>query len=180
MNWLDWVLVAMVGASVLTGLFKGAVRTVFSLAGLAIGFFVASRESGALALVLGRWMSDKVAGAVAFILIFLGIGLAFALVGWLLRRAIEKLSLTWLDRVAGAALGLLRGVAIVGVLALAIEGLGGLRATRTATTYPYALRAGWVLLQLVPDEAKRRLNWEALQARIPEKLRAMHAARDVI
>lgn len=180
MNWLDLVLMAMVGASVLTGLLKGAVRTVFSLAGLAVGFFVASRESGALALVLGRWMSDRFTGPVAFILVFLGIGLVFALAGWLLRTALDKLSLTWLDRLAGGALGLLRGVAIVGVLALAIEGLGGLRATRSAATYPYALRAGWVLLQMIPDEAKRRLDWQALEQRIPERLRTLREAKDVV
>ena len=180
MNWLDGVLVAMVVASVVTGLLKGAVRVVFSLGGLALGFFLAPRESGALAIVLGRWMSPRVAGVMAFVFIFLAIGLVFGLVAYLLRTALEKLSLTWLDRLAGGALGLLRGVVIVGVLALAIEGLGGLRASRTAKTYPYALRAGWVLLQMIPDEAKRRLDWESLERRIPEKLQALREAKDVV
>ena len=180
MNWLDVVLGAVVLASVVTGFLKGAIRTVFSLAGLAVGFFIASRESGALGIVLSSWMSPRVAGAVAFVIVFLGIGLVFALAAYLLRTVIEKLSLTWLDRLAGGALGLLRGVIIIGVLALAIEGLGGLRATRTATTYPYALRSGLVLLKLVPAEAKRRLQWEALERRIPEKLEALRDAKDVV
>lgn len=173
MNWLDLILLAIVGSSVFSGLMKGAVRTVFSLAGLVVGFLVASRESGALALILERWMTTKLAAAVGFVLVFLGIGLAFALAAWLLRNALEKLSLSWLDRAAGAALGLLRGLVIVGVLALAIEGLGGFGATRSSATYRYALRAGWMLLRAVPAETRERLRWESLEQRIPQKLRAL-------
>lgn len=180
MNWVDWIVLGIVGVSILTGLMKGAVRTVFSLAGLAVGLFVASRESGALGIVLSRVVSPRYAAVLAFLLIFLGIGLVFALAGWLLRKAIEKLLLTWLDRVAGGALGLLRGAVIVGVLALAVEGFGGLRAARNARTYPYALRAGFVLLAVIPDSAKQRLHWDTLERRIPEELRVLRGARDVI
>lgn len=180
MNWVDWILLAIVGISLLDGLVRGAVRTVFSLAGLAVGFFVASRESGAAAVLLERWMSPPFAKAVGFVLVFAGIALAFALAAWLLRRALEKLSLTWLDRIAGGALGLLRGVVILGVIALAVEGVGGMKAARASTTYPWALRAGWVLLRMIPDDARQRLQWEALDRRIPEEIRAMDKAREVI
>jgi membrane protein required for colicin V production len=179
-NWVDWILVGIVAASVLAGLLRGAVRTVLSLAGLAVGFFVASRESGALALVLGRWMSPAFAAALGFVLVFLGIGLAFALAAWLLRKALEALALTWLDRAAGGAVGLLRGVVIVGVLALALEGVGGLPAAYASRTYPWALRTGWALLRLVPDEARARLHWEALDGRIPVRLREMRDDREVV
>jgi membrane protein required for colicin V production len=179
-NWLDWILLAIVVGSVLAGLLRGAVRTVFSLAGLIVGFLVASRESGALALILERWMATRVAAAVGFVLVFLGIGLAFALAAWLLRSALEKMSLTWLDRAAGAALGLLRGLVIVGVLVLAIEGLGGIAASRASVTYPFALRAGWALLRAVPTETRERLRWERLEQRIPQKLRALEEEDEIV
>ena len=182
MNWVDWVLLVLVGTSVLAGLLRGAVRTVFSLAGLAVGFVVASRESGAVAIVLERWMAPSVAAAVGFVLVFLGIGLAFALAGWLLRKAIEKLALSWLDRMAGAVLGFARGVVIVGVLALAVEGVGGFAAAREARLYPHALRAGWVLLRLIPEDALDRLHWDSLEARIRTLLRDLDrgAESDVV
>jgi membrane protein required for colicin V production len=177
---LDWILLAIVGASLLAGLLRGAVRTVFSLAGLVVGFLVASRESGALALVRERWMAKPLAGAMGFVLVFLGIGLAFALAAFLLRATLDKMSLTWLDRLAGGALGLLRGLVIVGVIALALEGLGGLRASDRCVTYRYALRSGWLLLRAVPEETRMRLRWDALEQRIPEKLRALRDEGDVV
>jgi len=170
-NWVDWILVGLVGVSVLAGLARGAVRTVFSLAGLVLGFFLASRESGAVAVVLERWMAPEIAAVAGFLFIFLGIGLVFALAGWLLRKALEKLALSWLDRLAGGAVGLLRGVVIVGVLALAVEGLGGLAAAREARTYPWALRAGAAFLRLIPEDARSRLHWDNLESRFRARLR---------
>ncbi len=180
MNWVDWILIAIVGASFLAGLWRGAVRTVFSLAGLAVGFWLAAKESGALALILERWMSPSVAAAVAFLFVFLGVGVVAALAGWLLRKALEKMAMSWVDRLAGAAFGLARGLAIVGVLALAVEGVGGFGATRASVTYPWALRSGAVLLGLIPEGARERLHWDELKQRIPEKLRGMKDDEGVV
>ena len=180
MNWVDWILIAIVGASLLAGLWRGAVRTVFSLAALAVGFWLAARESGALGLILEKWMRPAVAAALAFLLIFLGIGLVAALASWLLRKMLDKLSLSWLDRLAGAAVGIARGLAIIGVLALAVEGMGGYSATSGSVTYPWALRSGAELLRFIPEEARERLHWDALQQRIPEKLREAEGAGDVV
>jgi membrane protein required for colicin V production len=179
-NWIDWILIAIVGASLVAGLWRGAVRTVFSLAGFVVGFYLAVRESGAVALVLERWLSPKVAAALGFLLVFLGIALAFALAAWLLRKALGALALSWLDRLGGAALGLARGLAIVGVLALAVEGMGGLAATRDSTTYPWALRSGQVLLRVIPEDARARLHWDELRSRIPAMLREREDDQGVI
>ena len=81
----------------------------------------------------------------------------------------DGLSLGWLDRLGGAVLGVARGAAIVGVLALAVEGLGGFAAARASVTYDSALRVGWVLLHLVPEETRERLDWEHLKEWIPNR-----------
>ena len=61
MNWVDWIILAVVAASVLAGLLKGALRTVVSIVGLVVGFVAATRESGAVGMVLARWMPEPAA-----------------------------------------------------------------------------------------------------------------------
>lgn len=167
MNWVDGIVAGIVVIAVLAGLLRGALRTVFSVAGVVIGFLVASRESGAVGMVLARWMREELAAVVGFVFVLLGIALVFTLVGWLLRRILSGLMLGWLDRLAGGALGLLQAGVALGVLALVVEGLGSFPAARSSVTYPYALEAGRVLLQLMPEDTLERLRWDELK----EKLR---------
>ncbi len=163
MNWVDWIIFGITGTSVLAGLSRGAVRTVFSIVGLVVGFVIAVRESGALGMVLAEWIPERAAPAVGFVLIFLGIALAFTLTAWLLRKVMKGLSLSWLDRLLGGGLGFLRAAAILGILALAVEGSGPLPATSRSITFPYALEAGRILLNLIPEETLERLDWTSLR-----------------
>jgi membrane protein required for colicin V production len=169
MNWVDWILLAISAASVFAGLMRGAIRTVFSVVGIAVAFVAATRESGSVGMVLGRWLPETAAAVAGFLFVFIGIALVFTMVGWLLRKLLQGLALTWLDRTAGAALGLLRAAAIVGVLALVVEGQGGIRATREAVTWPTALAAGRFLLGYMPEETLDRLNWDRLREWMPDK-----------
>ncbi len=170
MNWIDWIILGVAGASTFAGLLRGAVRTVFSIVGLVVGFVVASRESGAVGMVLARWLPDAPAAALGFVLVFLGIALAFSLAAWLLRKMMEGLSLGWLDRLLGGGLGLLRAAAILGVAAIAIEGAGSFPAVQGSVAYPWALESGRTLLHLIPHETLERLDWEELKRRIPSGL----------
>jgi membrane protein required for colicin V production len=175
MNWVDWVVLGIVGASTLAGLSRGAVRTVFSIVGLVVGFVAATRESGAVGMVLERWLPPSVAAVTGFLIVFLGIALVFSLAAWLLRKLMDGLALSWVDRFAGFALGLARGAAIVGILALAVEGLGGHPATRGSQTWSSALRAGAVLLEFVPEDTRERLDWERLRHWIRDSKRVNEA-----
>jgi membrane protein required for colicin V production len=167
--WIDIVILGIVAVSVLFGVVRGAIRTVFSIVGVVVAFLVATRESGAVGVVLSNWMDERVAAAVGFVIVFLGIAIAFALVGWLLRKLLQGLALSWMDRTAGAVLGFLRGAVIVGVLALAIEALH-LEPSKDSITYPLAVRAGLILLSVVPEETIERLDWERLKEWLPDRL----------
>ena len=173
MNWVDWIILAVLAASTLAGLVRGAVRSIFSIVGLIAGFVVASRESGALGMVLTRWMPESAAGPLGFVLVFLGIALAFSLAGWLLRSILKTLLLGWLDRALGVVLGFVRAAAILGVAALAVQGAGSFPAARESATFPLALEAGRILLGLIPQETLERLDWDELKGRIPNGVPAL-------
>ncbi len=171
MNWVDWIVLGVVGASCFAGLARGAVKTIFSIAGVVLGFFLAATQSGAVGLVLANWLPPTAAAVTGFLFVFLGITAVFSLVGWLIRKTLKALSLGWLDKLAGAVLGFARGAVLVGVLALAVQGMGGLSATAESVTFPYALRAGGILLEMVPEETRQRLDWDWMREWIPEQTR---------
>jgi membrane protein required for colicin V production len=167
-NWVDFVILGAVAASVIAGLVRGALRTIFPVAGVIIGFVVASRESGAVGLLLARWMRSDLAHVTGFVATFFAIALVFVLIGHLLRSLVSGLLLGWIDRLAGGALGFFQAAVALGVLALAVEGWGGFPAAHHSTTYPYALRAGRILLNAIPDDTQARLRWDHLRERLRE------------
>jgi membrane protein required for colicin V production len=168
MNWIDATILGVTAISVAGGVFRGALKTIFSFAGVLIGFVAACRESGAVGVVLERWLPQSVAAVSGFVFVFLGIATVFQLTGWLARKLLANLSLGWVDRGLGAGVGVLRAALLLGVLALVAEGLGPPRASREARTYPYALEAGRVLVRMIPEETLERLNWEALKKKLAE------------
>ncbi|NNE43180.1 MAG: CvpA family protein [Gemmatimonadetes bacterium] len=163
MNWVDILIVTVTAIAVLTGIFRGAVKTVFSVAGIIIGFFVASRESGSVGVLLSKWMREDLAAVAGFVLVLFGIAAVVTLAGFLLRKVMQGLLLGWVDRVAGAALGFLQAAVAVGVLALVVEGYGSFPTARKSITYPYALQAGRFLLEVIPEDTLERLHWKRLR-----------------
>jgi membrane protein required for colicin V production len=165
-NWVDVVILGAVAVAVLAGGMRGAVRTVFSAAGIVAGFLIASRESGAVGVLFQKLVRPELAAVLGFVAVFFGIALAFTLAGVLFRKVLSGLMLGWLDRIAGAALGLLQAAVALGVLALVIEGFGSFPAARRSVTYPYALEAGAVLLRVIPEDTLERLHWDRLRDRL--------------
>jgi membrane protein required for colicin V production len=178
-NWVDWVILAVAGAAVFGGLVRGAVRAVLSLAGVVVGFLVASQESGAVGMVIERWMPDPAAAVVGFVFVFLGIAVVFALVGWLLRRVLDGLQLGWADRILGAGFGFLQAGVALGVAALVVEGFGSFPAARDSRMYPYALQSGRFLLNAIPDDTLERLRWDELRETIPALWEAIEDAEAI-
>lgn len=168
MNWVDWVILAVAAVSVFAGFMDGLVKTILSLASVFVAFIGASRFALPMGTFLENYMSPKIAHPAGFAVVFFLVLVAFALVGFLIRKALEKLSLSWLDRVLGGAGGLARAAIILGVVAVLVDGFGPFRVTRESITFPYALKSGDVLLSLVPENVKSRLQWKRSDARANE------------
>jgi membrane protein required for colicin V production len=114
MNALDWVVVAVIGASILLGLLRGFVRETISLAGWIAGIWLAFRFAVGISAsvpLAQDWPLARTA-AVA-VLIVVGCVFAAALVGWLVRELIKAAKLSAADRTLGGLFGLARGVLII-------------------------------------------------------------------
>ena len=110
----DWFIVAVLALSVIGGLTQGFFRSVFSLGGLLLGLAVAAWNYGYLAHLMQSFIrSEAVCNAVAFIAIALIVMGICGIAGTLLHRTFRKMGLGCLDRLGGAAFGLVQGVLLV-------------------------------------------------------------------
>ena len=126
---LDAVAAAVLALTALRGVWIGAVREAFSLAGLAAAVLVvrAWREPAA------RWLDAhgpfEMTGLAAEILAALALGavalLAVAVAGRVVRRGVRGAGLGLLDRLAGLLLGATEGALVVAALVVGLAALLG-------------------------------------------------------
>ena len=116
---LDWVVVAILAASVLLGLWRGLVYEVLSvlnwLAAFVLAQWLAPRAAAFLPLSRG---GESVQYAAGFAVVFIGALFAGGLLAWLTKKLVEAVGLRPVDRALGGIFGLVRGT--VAVLALAV------------------------------------------------------------
>lgn len=115
LHWVDWALLAVLGVSVLVGLWRGFVFECLSLAGWLAAWFGAQWAVPWIGPLLPGW-GGGLNLAAAFALGFLAVLVAWALLARLVRLLIHATPLSIPDRLLGAGFGVLRG----GVLLLAV------------------------------------------------------------
>lgn len=119
MSATDWVLLAIVVVSALFGLMRGFVGVAASLAAWVLAGWAAFRFGGELGLMLAS-DGEPSAGQVfsGYALSFIGVLVVVGVVGWLVRKAVNSVGLSGLDRGLGLALGTLRGAFVASALVL--------------------------------------------------------------
>jgi membrane protein required for colicin V production len=121
MSGLDWVIVVTVGLSVLLATAEGFFFEIFSLAGAVLGYLFAVWGYARWApWFLPYVKSEAIAQLVSFLTIFFVVLLLAGIAGRIARWAGKAAGLRWIDRLLGAAFGLVRGVVIVTVLVLGL------------------------------------------------------------
>jgi membrane protein required for colicin V production len=162
MNWLDLVLAGVIGISTVTGLMRGFVRIGIGLAATVIGFLAASWFYP----VAGAWAqpytsSRGVANFVGYLIVFFGVLVAGALLSRALAKFFQWIGLSWLDRLGGGALGLIRGVLISFVIVLMISSFlpGNPPASiQQSRICPYVLQGADVLASATPIEMRQQFR----------------------
>ena len=151
---LDWVVVALLAASVLLGLWRGLVYEVLSVLNWLAAFLLAQWLAPKVAamLPLSR-ASESLQYAAGFAVVFVGALFAGGLLAWLASKLVVAVGLRPVDRVLGGMFGVVRGIVAVLALAVVVQ-LTGLRSglwwteSRTAGVATAALRG---LKPVVPE-----------------------------
>ena len=156
----DWFLVAMVVISGLMAFRRGLVRMLFSLAGSIAGILLASWNYLRVGDWLQRWItSTTTAQILAFVAIVLGVMVVFSIAAGLVRRTVQAVGLGFMDRLAGAGIGAVRGV-LLGVatmmtLAAFAPGLGW---AKNSVLAPYFLAGAHAVSFVVPHGFEQQMS----------------------
>ncbi|MFO1216972.1 MAG: CvpA family protein [Burkholderiaceae bacterium] len=160
-GWVDWVLLAIVLASMLVGIVRGLVFEVLSLLGWVVAYVAATALTPWLApqLPIGAPGSALNFGA-AFALCFIGTLIAWTLLARLVRLLIHATPLTLVDRTLGAAFGLARALVVLLALATVVSFTPASRSpawqTSLGAAWLGALLAG--IKPLLPEAVTRQLK----------------------
>lgn len=118
---LDWIFVAVLCISLVVGAWRGLVYEILSVLNWIAAFVLAQW----FAPTAAQWLplsnaTEVVRYAAGFVLVFVLSLFAGGLVAFLIRKLVAAVGLRPVDRVLGAAFGLVRGVVILLVLTVVV------------------------------------------------------------
>ncbi len=120
MNWLDYVLIAIVIIGGLAGLRFGLIRAAFAAAGVLIGWLLAGQYSDDLGALFEDSLSNEtVVTVISYAIIMLGALVVASIAAKFIKPLLSIFTLglsSMVDKLGGLALGLLIGVALAGGL----------------------------------------------------------------
>ena len=113
MNFADYCIIAVLGLSVLMGLWRGFIGEVLALACWAVAFWVAWEFGPRLAAAFSGIDTPSVRLLLGYAICFIAVLMAGAIVSFLVRKLVAGSGLTGSDRLLGMVFGLMRGLVLV-------------------------------------------------------------------
>jgi membrane protein required for colicin V production len=159
LNWLDFVIIAIVVLTFIFGIIKGFIRQVVGIAAVVIGIILAVNKYDEAADLVFRLIKDRMlAHLLAFLLLFFGTLAVGGLIAWGFSK-LAKGPFKAMNHALGAGLGLLKGILISGVLVFAqLIFPVDKRVLHESTLAPYCLRMIRAAYYLIPRDFKDKFN----------------------
>lgn len=158
MNLLDYLLIIIVGYSVVTGFMAGFARVGIGFAatilGVLFGFWFYRMPGSFLQEYL---QSETAANLLGFFVVFTAFILAGGLLAKVLSSAFKWVGLSWLDRLLGAGAGFVRGVVLAIAIVTVITAFAPNAPPRfivNSRIMPYVTAAGGVFAAMAPRQLK--------------------------
>jgi membrane protein required for colicin V production len=152
-NWLDIVIIVIAMLLGLLGLWQGAIKAAFGIAGLVGGIALAGHYYMGLASVFS---SEGAAWAriAAYALILVGTLVIASVIGWFVAKLVHITMLGWVDRLIGFVLGAIIGgilcAAIVAIVSKYLPGTEGIISHSVMARF--LMQQFPLLLALLPEE----------------------------
>ena len=177
MNWADYIIIGILGLSVLIGLWRGLVSEVLALAIWIAAFWVAWMFGPVVAAHLEHAIVTPSARViVAYALCFVAVLLLGALLRFVISRLIEGTGLSGTDRLLGMLFGFARGVLLVSLLVFLVGFTAFTRDPwwQQSVLLPQFQRVAAWLEQHVPASVSEHLHPAAVLDRLPSLSTSLH------
>ncbi len=162
MTIFDYVVIGIVGLSLLFGLWRGVVGELIALAAWVLAVIAAMEFGGWAGQMVFAGIADPSVRTLAgCVLLFVGVLVAMALVRMLVNSMVKALGLSVSDRILGMVFGVLRGLLVVMVLV----GLGGMTSAPQQAWWKNAMLAQpietavLVARPWLPDDLAKRIRF---------------------
>lgn len=155
LNWMDYAIIAVVGLSVITGIFRGFVKESIALLVWVIAIWLGMTYYTTFDPWLVPYIHDRTLRiAVAFIAIVLLALIAGSLFNAMIGMIIKRSGLSRTDRLLGMIFGFVRGIFIVALMLLVVKFNPMPEYTQTSYLYgEFDPIVNW-LYKLIPDSIK--------------------------
>jgi membrane protein required for colicin V production len=159
MNWLDFVLLLILAASIAMAFRKGLTREIVGLIAVVLALLLGIWFYGSAGGFLAPYLSSRsLANFVGFFLVFVGVMLLGGVVNFILGRFLKVTGLSIVDHLLGAAFGAARGVLIsvaliMGIMAFSPDAHAPESVVRSRMA-PYVVDAARAIASLAPHELK--------------------------
>jgi membrane protein required for colicin V production len=172
-NWLDYLLLAILVASALMSARKGFSREIIGLAAAVCALVLGMWFYGLAGSFLISWVSSpRVANFIGFLLVVFAVLLLGWVLGWLVNRFLRTVGLSFFDRLLGAAFGFVRGLLIAVALLTAYMAFGPEIDSKTVSKpvlnsriAPYVLDASHMFVTIAPMELKAGFSKQYAQVK---------------
>jgi membrane protein required for colicin V production len=154
MNWIDYLLIALIVFSCVAGVLRGLLREVIALVTWVAAVWIAWHYAYVLEPHLGGALAnDSVRGWAARTIIFLAVVLLGTCIGAIVGRVVRLSIFSGTDRFFGGIFGFLRGLVMIGLFVMLCHALrlNGEPWWRGSMLIPYGERAANVLRGMVGE-----------------------------
>lgn len=162
MSGLDWVVLLILGMSILISLMRGLAHEIFSLLAWVMAFLAAKWGANLAAPLLPISVeSESLRYFIALAVVFVAMMLLVLLLGRMVKGALGAAGLGGADRLVGAVFGLLRGVVILTGLTL-VAGLTALPKTQfwqLSESAKYLEFLAGSAVPLLPENLSKHLHY---------------------
>jgi membrane protein required for colicin V production len=171
MNWLDIVLLIVLLVSVVAAFRKGLSREVVGMVTLVAALVLGTWFYGFAGGYLAPYLSSRgLANFVGFLIVFFGVLMAGALVGYVINRFMKAVGLSFFDRALGGVFGFVRGmlisIAVVMAIMAFVPGRRPPQAVVESRLAPYMVDAARVCAAMAPYELRQgfRQSYEEVKS----------------
>ena len=125
MNYLDYTILTLVAIFTVKGLFKGFIHEVFGLVGLVLSLILATKLMGKVSDWIAQFadIPPTLNTALGFIIVFVAVMLCCQFIIHFTQKVVKWVLLGWVDKLAGAVSGFLKGAIIASLMLLIITAM---------------------------------------------------------